>query len=278
MQLSVQQKLEIYENGFTVLPGAIPLLAANNALRAINKSLGEKGMHPDELSTLRAQTYCRELTQETVISDLFHASPLHTLCESALGDDAFLPVRGGQIALRFPMSDSTKARVLQPHLDGMHSPNNGVAQGAFGNFTALVGVFLSDVPEENMGNFSVWPKSHRVFEEYFQQHGPDKFLEGLPPVEIGAPQQITARAGDAVLCHYQLGHGIAPNFSPFIRYAIFFRLEHREHDAHRKEVLADIWRDWPGVRDVIEANAANSDAEENRPRCEINQLRIASAL
>jgi ectoine hydroxylase-related dioxygenase (phytanoyl-CoA dioxygenase family) len=36
------------------------------------------------------------------------------------------------------------------------------------------------------------------------------------------------RAGDLVLAHYQLAHSVAQNLSPQIRYAIHYRLAHRD--------------------------------------------------
>lgn len=246
MRLNTSQQREIFENGFTILQEIVPRALVEEAVRAINFSLGERGMHPDELTALRAQTYCPEVTQTAAISDLFNATPLRSLCESALGPDGLLPITGGQIALRFP-GDPEKRYRPQPHLDGVSSPNNGVAPGTYGTFTALLGVLLSDLPTADRGNFMVWPGTHRAYEKYFQEHGVEKFLEGTPSIDLPEPQQITARAGDAVLCHYQLGHAVAPNLSPYIRYAVFFRLKHRRHDEDRSAVLADIWRHWPGL-------------------------------
>jgi hypothetical protein len=254
MQLNAAQQQEILENGFTILRDAVPRLLINEALRAIYHSLGKRGMHPDELAVLRSQTYCRELTTTPAITDLFQATPLRSLCESALGENAFLPVARGQIALRFPTL-AAPPPAPQPHLDGMASPNNGVEPGTFGNFTALLGVLLTDLPAPFMGNFCVWPGSHLLYEKYFQEHGVETFTDGTPQIPLSQPQQVLGKAGDAVLCHYQLGHGVAANISPHIRAAIFFRLEHRQHNAHRREVLADIWRDWPGLQNAAQATA-----------------------
>src|SRR5918912_30557 len=134
---------------------------------------------------------------------------------------------------------------------GMHTPTNGVPEGTIATFTALVGVFLSDVPHDFMGNFTVWPGTHRLYEAYFRQHGPQTLLDGMPPLELPAPEQVTARAGDAVFCHYQLAHGIAGNSSPHIRYAVFFRLCHVDHEAVHWHCMTDIWREWAGMRDLI---------------------------
>ena len=256
MQLNSTQQREIYENGFTVLRDAVPRILVDEALRAIYHSLGKNGMHPDELPVLRSQTYCRELTTTSVITDLFHATPLRSLCESALGEEAFLPVERGQIALRFPTL-TLPPPAPQPHLDGMASPNNGVEPRTFGNFSLLLGVLLTDLPQHFMGNFCVWPGSHLMYERYFQENGVEKFTDGTPQIKLPPPQQIIGKAGDAILCHYQLGHCAAVSVSSQIRAAVFFRIEHRDHNAHRREVLADIWRDWPGLKELV--NAAKTE-------------------
>ena len=138
----------------------------------------------------------------------------------------------------------------------MYTPTNGVPKGTISNFTALVGVVLSDIPDADMGNLTVWPGSHLQYEQYFRDRGPEALLNGMPDVPLSDPVQLTGQPGDAVLCHYQLGHGIAGNSSPDIRYAIYFRLKHVEHDAVHWECMTDIWREWAGMRDVLSAHSA----------------------
>jgi hypothetical protein len=249
--LTNDQRQAIYDDGLVHLPGIVPQETVNAALRAINASLGTAGLPPDKLRTYRSQSYCPELQSTPAITDLLHASPLWQLAESAIGVDKIRPVTSGQIALRFPTSGP--AHPPGVHIDGMHTPDNGVPAGTIWNFTALIGVFLSDVPAPDSGNFSVWRGSHRAYETYFREHGPEALLNGMPPVEVGEPEQVLAKAGDAVLAHYQLGHGIAGNASPHIRYAIFFRLFHVDHDSVRWECMTDIWREWEGMREVVAA-------------------------
>jgi len=252
MELTLAQRRALYADGCVVLPGAVPRAAVDRAVRAINASLGAQGMHPEKLTQYRAQTYCPELTGTEPITDLMNRSPLFSLCESAVGAGKLRPVRSGQIALRFPGTGEPSAPGA--HIDGMYSPSNGVTKGTIANFTLLAGVYLSDVPEPFSGNFSVWPGSHRLYETYFRQAGPQALLEGMPKVDgLPAPRQITARAGDAVICHYQLGHGVAGNGSPHTRYAIFFRLTHVDHDAVHWECMTDIWLEWAGMRETVEA-------------------------
>ena len=69
----------------------------------------------------------------------------------------------------------------------------------------------------------------------------------MPDVDLGRPEPVLARAGDVVLCHYQLAHAAGPNTSPHVRYAVYFRLKARGHDDRRWECLTDLWREWPGL-------------------------------
>ena len=187
MELSVGQKQKLYRDGFVLLPGAVPPELVDAALRAINASLGDEGIDPAQLATFRAQSYCPELQGAGVIKDLVQASDVWTLAESAIGAGQIGPLGNGQIALRFPSAASAasqaSARAPHPHLDGMYTPTNGVPKGTIRNFTALVGVVLSDVPHADMGNLIVWPGSHLSYEQYFRDRGPQALLEGMPLAE-----------------------------------------------------------------------------------------------
>ena len=245
MTLTQEQKQQFFDQGYLHLPGIIPTETLNTALRAINGYLGREGMDPKDLNRYRAQSYCPGLGKESYITDLFNATPVKEAAESAIGVGKIKPVGGGQIALRFPSLDPP--REPGPHIDGMYSPTNGVKEGTIGNFTALAGIFLSDVPAPYSGNFTVWPGTHHQYEQFFREHGPEALLQGMPPIVMPEPVQITAKAGDAVLAHYCLAHGVAGNGAPHTRYAIFFRLHHSEHDQLHWESMTDIWREWEGM-------------------------------
>lgn len=250
VELTREQKQSLVRDGFVQLPGVVPRELVDAARLAINASLGEVGIDPALLPTFRSQSYCPELQQASVITDLLNASPILSYVASAIGTDQIVdPVDRGQIALRFPSREPV--RPTHPHLDGMYTPTNGVPKGTIRNFTALVGVIVSDIPHGDMGNLTVWPGSHLAYERYFQERGPEALLEGMPDVPVGEPRQLTGAPGDAVLCHYQLGHGIAGNSSPEIRYAVYFRLTHRDHHTIHWECMTDIWREWAGLRDVV---------------------------
>jgi hypothetical protein len=246
VRLGDAEKRALTEDGYVIVPGLVPRARVDAALQAINGSLGEQGIARDQIWTLRAQTFCPELVGAPPILDLYAATPLPALAEAALGADNVPPPSTGQIALRFPQP-LAEPRDPYPHIDGMPGPLNGVEPGTLHTFTALAAVFLSDLPATFQGNFTVWPGTHRVLEAHFRAHGTDELLDGFPRVAMPPPRQLIVRAGDVLLAHHALAHGAAPNLGPHVRYAVFFRLSHRNHDPGSTTSLTDIWRHWEGL-------------------------------
>jgi len=242
--LSGAQRASLFAAGYVTVPGAVPRELCEAALRAINESLG-RGLPPEDLPRFRARSFCPELQRERVITDLLVRSPAFALAESLVAPGRLERPGTGQIALSFPDPQATGR--LHPHLDGLYTPANGVPKGSVLSFTMLAGVLLSDVLQPSAGNLVVWPGSHRLYEDYFRRHGPQSLLEGMPSVPLPEPAPVTGRAGDLVLCHYQLGHAAGSNTSPHVRYAVYFRLKHVGHDRHRWECLTDLWREWPAL-------------------------------
>jgi len=254
--LTTEQKLEIIDTGFTLLHDVVPADKVAAALRVINAALGANGADPARLPIYRSQSWVPEVTGDPAILGLLTETPLWSLAESAIGEGTIEPVDYGQIAMRFPSMEP--AGTPHAHIDGMYTPTNGVPEGQIMNFTALVGVYLSDVPTPHAGNFVVWPGTHRLYADYFTREGAEALLDGMPPIDIGEPVQTTPKAGDAVLSHYQIGHGIASNVSPNIRYAIYFRLKRTGRDEIRTEVMTDLWREWDGLRELVGSSTSTS--------------------
>ena len=245
----------LLRDGFVHVPGAVPFALVHRALHAINRSLGQ-GIDPRQIGTFRAQSFCPELRKARVITDLLYEGGAWPLAQSLLGAGRVKRPGSGQIALAFPTRGP--AATPHPHLDGMYTPANGVPRGQVLSFTMLVGVMLSDVEAAESGNLVVWPGTHQVYQDYFRQRGPRALLEGMPEVDLPRPLSVTGRAGDVVLCHYQLAHAAGANTSPHIRYAAYFRLEHVDHGRQRWEALTDIWREWPGMAAAQRTSTGNS--------------------
>jgi hypothetical protein len=248
MILTDAQRDGLLRDGYAVLPGAVPADRVADALRAVNHSLG-RGLRPEDVETFRARSFCPELQTAPLITDLLYGSQAWPAAESLLGAGDVERTRTGQIALVFPGAGAP-APLPPPHIDGMYTPQNGVPKGSVLSFTLLAGVMLSDVPHADMGNLVVWPGTHRLHEQWFREQGPRALLEGMPKIALPAPVPVTGRAGDVVLCHYQLAHATSRNTSPHIRYAVYFRLKHRAHERHKWESLTDLWREWPGLREA----------------------------
>ncbi len=255
--LSLRQKQEFYENGYLVVPGVVSQLMTEAARKAINRSVGEVGMHEADPSKFRKAMYCSELCNQPVITDLFNESPFFSIAESLLGKGNVQAARSGQIPLRFPnvMDGAPEPR---GHLDGLGSGNNSMAKGVYRRgFTAFAVVYLSDVPETHSGNFTVWPRSHRFFEDYFKNEGHEVLANGMPRPELPeGPVMITGKAGDVVIAHHQIVHGPSPNASSNIRYAAIFRVRHVDVETNGLEAYTDIWREFAGVQEVMEEVAA----------------------
>ena len=224
-------------DGFTGWADAVQLDRVDRALTAIHRNLGQCGLHPDRLLEFEQSSYCPELRSDPDILALFEGTRLQAEAERLLGP--LEPVTYAQIALRFPRSEPPHP----PHLDGVAAPHNGVPEGTIKTFSALAGVYLSEV-RAGEGAFTVLPGSHLAHAAYFAQHGPASLLEGMPVIDPIEPVAIVGNPGFGFLAHYLVGHGIGVHRGPGIRYAVFFRLRSRGHSARGRRTMVDPWLEW----------------------------------
>jgi hypothetical protein len=61
------------------------------------------------------------------------------------------------------------------------------------------------------------------------------------------PEQLTVGSGNAVIAHHLLAHSSARNLSVQIRYAVYFRVLHRDDDAYDPAPLMSESRFFAGV-------------------------------
>ena len=61
-----------------------------------------------------------------------------------------------------------------------------------------------------------------------------------------------------MICHYLLAHSVAPNLSPHIRFAVYFRLFSPTHTpgSYRPAAMQDAWLDWHGIRAFVHQRRA----------------------
>ena len=252
--LTNEQKHEFYENGFIKLENVVPKSMIDAAKKSANCLLGQIADGTVQIAQKSGPKPWKALASKPVITDLLNKRPVYQLCESLMGKGNVQPAKDTQLALRYPTTEADRPldepKPLSGHLD---LGNVGGPKGGYRRFFTMHAViYLEDVPEPFSGNYTIWPKSHRFYQDYFQKHGHEVLFDGQPKQpQPTDPVMVTGKAGDVVLAHHQMVHGPAPNTSPHIRYAAIFRVQHVDVEENSRECYIDIWREFPGVRKVV---------------------------
>ncbi len=256
--LTQAQKRHFIEEGYLQVPGVVPKIMIETARRAVNYSIGNVGIGGENLENNRSGFFCAELLDAPFILDMYNKTPVMSIAEDLMGEGNVLPVERAKTYPRFPLPIGDEPSVPRGHIDGIGSGSNGTAKGDYKRgFTAFAVIYLVDVPEPYSGNFTVWPKSHRFFEDYFKREGHEVLANGMPRPELPEPPvMVTGNAGDLIIAHHQSLHGSCPNASANVRLATISRLKHKDTDKIGHDAYTDIWREWPGVHDVLEEAVA----------------------
>jgi hypothetical protein len=255
VELSKNQKKQYIRDGYLVLPNAIPLSMVEAARQLVNNSLGEQGIDPALLWKFRSQSYTPEVQIDPVITDLFNQSTIRGYAESLIGKGNMATVGSAQVALRFPSKPFTDPKPPSGHLDGIGSGDNGHGTGTYTRgFTVLAVIYLQDVLHEYHGNFTVWPGSHITLADHLREVGLDVLTKGQPELTWPHPAvQITGKAGDVVLAHYNLIHTAVGNFGPDIRYAAISRVSHINMAKLGVQGFAEPWTEYEGLTGLLNA-------------------------
>mmetsp|Transcript_23423 Transcript_23423/g.58591 ORF Transcript_23423/g.58591 Transcript_23423/m.58591 type:complete len:483 (-) Transcript_23423:60-1508(-) len=264
-RLSREQRAQFVRDGFVVIPQQVDRHLVDEALRLINYTIG-RGVREDELLSFRRP----EVEASPQVVNLLLRSPALAMARSLLGPTQ--PCLGGQLAVRFPgfgttlhnngdwdpFAERSQTFVEAPvwekayHVDGVPDAVNGLQPGKVHNFSLLLGVLLSDLPEEKSGNLIVYPGGHRILQEYCKTTTAAEFLRGgARGLDLPPSQQITGKAGDLIFAHYNMPHGVAPNLSPHIRHCIYFRISCVDLVQGDFGAMQDMWKHWQGVKDVL---------------------------
>ena len=79
---------------------------------------------------------------------------------------------------------------------------------------------------------------------------------GQRPSLAGHPVvQVRMAPGDVVIAHQKLAHRISFNYSPFIRYQVYFRLGAEGRRPEGEAPLGGLWDNFPGLASVTAAGA-----------------------
>ncbi|HEY5210785.1 MAG TPA: phytanoyl-CoA dioxygenase family protein [Stellaceae bacterium] len=252
--LSAARKAEFAERGFIVLRGAVPAALVAAARDKIDRSLaadasiGRNRWFADN-------SFCPDLVRDPTIVALLRGTSLLSAVEELFGaPDSARVNDSAQIALRFPDMRAEPGHG-GPHIDGFPAGTNQVAPGEVWRQTALVGVYLSAAAAE-MGNFVVWPGSPRRIAAFMRDRdapvflraqGAEALLAAAMSIDLGAPEPLIVAPGDAVIAHHLLAHSVAWNLSLRLRYAVYFRVLHRDDQPRDPAPLMDERRFFAGA-------------------------------
>jgi hypothetical protein len=258
MILSKRQKRQFADEGYLVVQGVVPQVMIKAARQTVNHSIGHVGIGGEDLVNHRGGFHCAELLDASVITDMFNKTPVMRVAEELMGQGNVQAVGRAKVYPRFPLLPGDEKKRLGGHIDGLGNGTNGQPRGSYSrNFTAFAVIYLADVSRPWSGNFTVWPGSHRAYEAHFKQYGHGLLKEGRPQIDLPAdPVMVTAEAGDLVIAHHALMHGACANNSPDVRLAAISRLKHVAVEALGADAYLHIWREWDGVREVLEGESA----------------------
>lgn len=139
------------------------------------------------------------------------------------------------------ISGSPSIAEFNPHVDGVSD-----LKAPINVYGLQLGILLTDIPSEYMGNFTVWPGSHKkvqaaLFGTY--EHQLARAIWDCSQLAEQKPgHQICGRAGDVIINHHLLLHGTAPNRRGQQRDLIFFRLHPGDpNQLHQRERERRTW-------------------------------------
>jgi len=139
------------------------------------------------------------------------------------------------------------------HVDGGTGPYAVGTDVEYLPFTIACAVYFDEVVPRG-GGFTVWPGSHRIVPQYFQEHPRRDYQEAdhdvLEELHPCPAHEITGEPGTLVLWHHNIMHGAAPNFSDRVRMAGFQRIAREDIAEIGQDGLADTWLQYPAMADV----------------------------
>lgn len=255
--LSLADLQGFFSEGFVRVPQAVPEILVDDALRHINSCLGRGDISRDHPSLIGLAPGSAQ--NSPALLDLFNTSKgskLPTVVQCLLGKGRAAPPLGCQVALKFPSPTRAEHASMGTNGRGWHV--DGFGKGKHSPFTLLVGICLSDVIQPNSGELAVHPGAHWGLQQAVRDEvssGSDSFSglvdgssEFSKKPDLGPPQSLLLRRGDAIVCHQKLPHLGMPNFSPNIRYQVYFRVCHVELAQHRDAWLDDLVLPFEGLR------------------------------
>lgn len=242
--LTAADKEHFKEHGYVVVRGVLEQKVIDDALDVLWANMEEDRNDPD--SWIGKGYKVVRVGSEDAIKCTVYDDPVFAMAEEMVGKGTLQTDGGAGPHLSFPNPDAEWRQPGGGHLDGYYTPTNGVPKGTVGAFTIGATVYLGKV-EPRGGGFSVWPGTHKIWEEYFRYHDFDSLPGGVAPFNIGEGIDITGDAGDVCFWHNKLTHSSSANVSRNIRIALIGRMRRKDLDDIRWETPDDMWKFWEGI-------------------------------
>lgn len=267
-QFTPKERRRFVRNGFLVCDDIVTEDAVAAARKAVEEGVT---VDPDDPEQVIGGGYDENVAErvdpdpfERIVEDLFPA------VDGLVGGDVLAePSDSMQIALQFPAADATDRlptpREAHGHLDGFKHFDSAPEVGGG---TVAACVYLDDVTPRS-GGFTVWPGSHRIAGEYFDEHaletvGGKPNNSQLPALGDGPdewnyddllwnqfdPYEIAGNAGRVVLWHFRLTHTAGTHVGEDVRMSAIKRFSHVDEDEIYREAAADPFAYWPAMEGV----------------------------
>jgi CDGSH-type Zn-finger protein len=251
-KLDMEQIHSFMEKGFCVLPSVIPSDLIGKALKQVNIMFANSIIRQEETegfknTTLRPTGNKKlfSVTKHHILDLLPPILPFLNFLFS--GTENYEYPQEAQLAVRFPM-DQEVDEVLDPqdwHVDD-------IFDCFLPPFSLLVGIPLSDWESSWKGNFTLFSGSHFQVNELVRtdyQGFVDNYKLAQHPA-LDDPVQICCKAGDVFLAHPLAAHRAGPNYSPFIRNALYFRITSKWKAAASDLILNSMWMEFPPLQNL----------------------------
>ena len=242
--LSDADKTFFKENGYLVMRGAVEPETVDAALDRLWGALDEDRDDPE--SWIRKGYRTVPIGGEDIIAGTTYNNRVFAMAEELVGKDKLNTGGGAGPHINFPDPDREWREPGGGHLDGYHTPTNGVPKGVVGSFTLGATVYLDKV-EKQGGGFTVWPESHRIWAEYFRHHDLDSLPGGVAPFDLGPSYEFTGDGGDVCFWHHQMSHTAGSNCGHNVRIALISRYRRKDLDQIKFETPDDMWKYWDGI-------------------------------
>lgn len=230
-----------HENGYIVVPNAVPEQNRENLINTIFEFLGVDRNNPD---TWYQPPVCPsgnvEIYQHQALWDNRQSPRVHGAFADIYNDHK-LWVSFDRAAMRPPQ------RADQPRFNAKlftHWDMN--LSKLTPDFFAVQGVLcLNDAPPE-LGGFTCVPGFHKILEEWLEAHPEDRD-SGRPDVSKFPPgyelQPIPAKAGDLIIWDMRLPHGNGYNVSNQPRLAQYITMYRAGKNEKAREDRIQRWRE-----------------------------------